>query len=123
VDLPFLKIQYPVFLSRRIEGLTDCRLRVDLYLLKTTIEIPEVLYKKAKIRAVETGQTLRQIVLTSLKNELETRIEEPAAPYWANRKLRTGFKRLLENGSLSGGTDSTEIISEDRSSRDETIAQ
>jgi phage gpG-like protein len=94
-----------------------------LYSLKTTIELPEVLYRKAKIRAVETGQMLRQIVLTSLKNELETRIEEPSAPHWANRKLRSAFKRLLEGGSLSGGTDFTEIISEDRSARDETIAQ
>lgn len=93
--------------------------------MKTTIEIPEPLYKKAKIRAVETGQTLRQIVLDSLRNELEgrSRVEEPAAPYWANRKMRSGFKRLLENGSLDGGTDSTVIVSEDRSSREESTAQ
>lgn len=40
--------------------------------MKTTIDIPEALYKKAKIRAVETGQTLKQIVLTSLEKELNS---------------------------------------------------
>lgn len=35
-----------------------------------SIDIPEPLYKKAKIRAVETGQTLKQIVLTSMTKEL-----------------------------------------------------
>lgn len=54
---------------------------------------------------------------------LSRRIEEPSAPYWKNRKLRPDFKQLLESGSLSGGADSSEIVSEDRSSRDETIAQ
>jgi len=32
---------------------------------------PEPLYKKVKIRAVERGQTLKQIVLTSLERELK----------------------------------------------------
>ena len=39
--------------------------------MKTTIDIPEALYKKAKILAIERGQTLKQIVLTSLEKEIE----------------------------------------------------
>ena len=38
--------------------------------MKTTIDIPEPLYRKVKIRAAETGTTLKQIVLTSLTKEL-----------------------------------------------------
>ena len=38
--------------------------------MKTTIDIPEALYKKVKIRAIERGQTLKQIVLTSLEKNL-----------------------------------------------------
>jgi predicted nucleic acid-binding protein len=39
--------------------------------MKTTIDIPDALYKKAKIRAIERGQTLKDIVLTSLIKELK----------------------------------------------------
>ena len=42
-------------------------------------------------------------------------------PYWSNRKLRPAFQRYFESGALSGGTDSTVIISEDRSSREEAL--
>jgi len=91
--------------------------------MKTTIDIPEQLYKMAKIRAVEQGQTLRQIVLSSLKHELEhpQTVEEAPTSYWAKRKLRPGYKAALQAGAFSGGTDSTTIISEDRTSRDEAL--
>ncbi len=90
--------------------------------MKTTIDIPDALYKKAKIRAVETGRTLKDLVLTSLEKELApASILQQEAPTWANRKLRPEFKRLMESGALSGGTDSTIILSEDRSSREEAL--
>ncbi len=71
--------------------------------MKTTIEIPEPLYKKAKIRAVETGQTLRQIVLRSLERELEgpPTVAEAGSSYWANRKLHPDFERLMKSGALA----------------------
>ena len=83
--------------------------------MKTTIDIPEALYKKAKIRAVERGQTLKQIVLTSLERELEPPpaiIQEPKTSYWANRKLRPDFKRLMKSGQmkLTPGTRSIDDI-------------
>ncbi len=87
--------------------------------MKTTIDIPEPLYKKAKMRAVERGQTLKQIVLSALEQELEpsARIAEAPTSAWAKRKLRTKFQQLWESGALSGGTDSTAIISEERDAR------
>jgi uncharacterized protein YggE len=87
--------------------------------VKTTIDIPEALYKKAKIRAIERGQTLKQIVLNSLERELESppAVEEAPSPYWANRPLLPEFKKHWESGKPSGGTDSTRIISEDRDAR------
>lgn len=70
--------------------------------MKTTIDIPEPLYKKAKIRAIERGQTLKQIVLTSLQRELEgpSTVGEPKAPYFANRKLLPEFARLEAEGAF-----------------------
>ena len=34
--------------------------------MKTTVDIPEALYRRAKIRAAEDGTTLRALLLTSL---------------------------------------------------------
>ncbi len=90
--------------------------------MKTTIDIPDALYKKAKIRAIERGQTLKQIVLASLEAELEPRedsakVAEKPKSYWANRKLLPAYEAALKAGAFSGGTDSTIIISEDRDAR------
>jgi hypothetical protein len=87
--------------------------------MKTTIDIPEPLYKKAKIRAVETGQTLRTLVLTSLANELDqpSKVAEPKSSYWAHRKLLPEYEAALKAGAFSGGTDSTKIVSDERDTR------
>ena len=91
--------------------------------MKTTIDIPESLYKKAKIRAIETGQTLKQIVLTSLTKELEPVSPSPAAgqSFMERRKLLPAYEAALKAGAFSGGTDSTQMISEDRSSREDAL--
>lgn len=83
--------------------------------MRTTIDIPESLYRKAKMRAVEKGTSLKALVLKALERELLP--EQPAppeAPYFARRKLLPEFKKLMESGALRGGRDSTEMISEDR---------
>lgn len=87
--------------------------------MKTTIDIPEALYKRAKIHAIETGRTLKDIVLGSLEKELAATPTE--TPTWANRKLLPEFQHLMESGALSGGTDSTILLSEERSSREEAL--
>ncbi len=90
--------------------------------MKTTIDIPEGLYRRAKIHAVETGRTLKDLVLTSLEKELNpVSPPKPEKTTWANRKLRLEFKRLMESGALGGETDSTVILSEDRSSRENSL--
>jgi len=69
--------------------------------MKTTIEIPEDLHKKTKIRAIESGLTLKQIVLNSLERELQVSPlqQGPDTSYWANRKLIPEFARArLEVG-------------------------
>ena len=93
--------------------------------MKTTIDIPDALYKSAKIHAIERGLTLKQVVLTSLEAELEPRqdsatvAEEPKS-YWANRKLVPEFARLRAAGAFRpkpGSRDITDLISEDRDDR------
>jgi hypothetical protein len=90
--------------------------------VKTTIDIPEPLYKRAKIRAIERGQTLKQIVLTSLERELNSSPEEvgETASPWAKRRLVPEFARLQAAGAFKprpGDRDITELISEGREDR------
>ncbi len=89
--------------------------------MKTTIDIPDVLYKRAKIRAVETGRTLKDLVLNSLERELGPTKLPQTTPTWANRKLRPDFEAAIHAGAFSDGTDSAVMISEDRSSREDAL--
>jgi hypothetical protein len=90
--------------------------------MKTTIEIPEDLYKKTKIRAIECGLTLKQIVLKSLERELQVSPlpQEPVTSYWANRKLLPEFAAAQKAGAYrpkSDVRDITDMISDDRDGR------
>ena len=90
--------------------------------MKTTIDIPEALYKRAKIRAIEAGQTLKQIVLTSLTRELEPVSSSSAEgqSFMARRKLLPEFARLESEGAFTPRPDDrniTELISDDRDGR------
>ena len=40
--------------------------------MKTTFDLPDVLYRRIKIRAVELGTSVREIVIESLQRELDS---------------------------------------------------
>lgn len=48
--------------------------------MKTTIDIPDDLYRKAKIAAAESGQTLRDLVLAGLAEHLTPSSAKPSKP-------------------------------------------
>jgi len=91
--------------------------------MKTTIDIPDPLYRRAKIHAVETGRTLKDLVLTSLDKELSSQNPgpAPAQSFMERRKLLPAYEAALKAGAYSGGTDSSIIVSEDRSSREDAL--
>jgi len=69
--------------------------------VKTTIEIPDPLFRKAKSRAAERGQTLKQLVAEALQEKLAVRRGQaaPGEPEWmrgfgALRRLRKETRRL-----------------------------
>jgi hypothetical protein len=103
-----------------LPGECDCFIDANVslwkhYFMKTTIDIPEPLYRKAKMRAVAQRTSLKALVLKALERELlPEQPVPPETPYFARRKLLPEFKKLMENGVLRGGRDSTEMISEDR---------
>lgn len=88
--------------------------------MKTTIEIPDPLYKKVKIKSFENGSTLKEFLLKALEHELDRGIISKSKtddPFWSRRFILPEYKALIESGTLSNGSDSTELISEEREER------
>jgi hypothetical protein len=87
--------------------------------MKTTIDIPDALYRKAKIRAVEQGATLKDIVLGALTRDLQAPAQKatPQKTYWSKRKLTPEYQKALEKGSLKSVFDSAEAVSDERDAR------
>jgi hypothetical protein len=91
--------------------------------MKTTIDLPEPLYKQAKIRAIERGQSLKDLIVNSLTKELAA--PEPTPPasetsFWARRKLLPEYEAAMKAGAYrpaTGDRDITDLISEDRDAR------
>jgi hypothetical protein len=59
--------------------------------MKTTIEIPDPLFRKAKSKAAERGQTLKELVTEALQEKLATYTinARPGEPEWM-----AGFGKL-----------------------------
>ena len=69
--------------------------------MKTTIEIPDPLFRRAKARAAERGQPLRQLVAEALQEKLAAKtISTPLdEPVWMKgfgklRRLRKETRRI-----------------------------
>jgi hypothetical protein len=69
--------------------------------MKTTIEIPDPLFRKAKSKAAERGQTLKELVTEALQDKLaaNTGKARPAEPEWMQgfgklRRLRKETARI-----------------------------
>lgn len=81
---------------------------------------PEELHAKLKQMAAAHRRSVTQETI----HLIETAISAPPPPapapaksYWATRKLIPEFEAALKAGAFSGGTDSTDIISEERDAR------
>lgn len=88
--------------------------------MKTTIEIPEPLYKKVKIEAIERRTSLKTIVLSALEEHFQpssTKRFRTFESFQSRRKLTPSFKALLKNGGFSMGMELSKMISEERELR------
>ena len=85
--------------------------------MKTTLEIPDALFRKAKSKAAERGQTLKQLVTEALQEKLAAGAGtiRPGEPRWMQ-----GFGKLRrlrkETARIQSGIDERfeEIEPEDR---------
>jgi len=69
--------------------------------MKTTLEIPDLLFRKAKSKAAERGQTLKQLVTEALQDKLAVNTDRtrPGEPGWMGgfgklRRLRKETRRI-----------------------------
>ncbi len=69
--------------------------------MKTTIEIPDLLFRKAKSKAAERGQTLKELVTEALREKLATNASDNrlGEPEWMQgfgklRRLRKETARI-----------------------------
>jgi len=85
--------------------------------MKTTIEIPDLLFRKAKSHAAERGQTLKEFVTDALKARLESQSgDSPGNPKWMAGFGSLGHLRK-ETARIQAAIDETfeSIEVEDRS--------
>ena len=84
---------------------------------------PEALHSKLRKIAAAHRRSVAQETIHLLEMAIKAEEEAPSdggsqgASYWANRKLLPEYEAALKAGAFSGGTDSTEIISEERDAR------
>jgi hypothetical protein len=69
--------------------------------VKTTLEIPDALFRRAKSKAAERGQSLKQLVTEALQEKLAARAggTRPGEPAWMQgfgklRRLRKETRRI-----------------------------
>ena len=76
--------------------------------MKTTIELPETLFRRAKSMAAQEGVTLKQLLTEALESQLDVRMgarNGKAAPRWMRaygalrhlRKERNAIERAIES--------------------------
>ena len=82
---------------------------------------PDALHAKLRQSAVAHHRSVTQETIHLIEVAIAAEEQAPAATAgqskWANRKLLPEYEAMLATGAFSGGTDSTQIISEERDAR------
>jgi len=66
--------------------------------VKTTIDIPERLYRRAKVRAAQQGTTLKKLLLDALEQSLAPRLNSPKSEGAAFDVNEIGFPVFRRRG-------------------------
>lgn len=84
---------------------------------------PEALHARLRQVAAVHRRSVTQETIHLLETAITAEEKAQAAPpevnvsKWSNRKLLPEYEAMLRRGAFSGGTDSTQIISEERDAR------
>ena len=86
--------------------------------MKMTVEIPEKLFREAKIVSAESGTTMRELVIRALTRELRNpSVEEAQVPYFSARTPTKEYRALRNKGVFRGGQDSSIQVESERDER------
>ncbi len=66
--------------------------------MRTSVDIPDPLMKKAKIRAIEEEISLKELIIRSLENELKEE-KSPTGTPWKNLRGKGSVAKLRANTS------------------------
>jgi plasmid stability protein len=84
---------------------------------------PKALHVRLKRIAAEHRRSVTQETIHLIELAMSSEEKQPSAThattpsYWATRKLLPEYEAALKAGAFSSGTDSTQIISEERDAR------
>jgi plasmid stability protein len=83
---------------------------------------PEALHAKLKAIAAAHRRSVTQETIHLIETAIAVEEKASTSTYagqskWANRKPLPEYEAMIARGAFSGGTDSTEIISEERDAR------
>jgi plasmid stability protein len=82
---------------------------------------PEALHAKLTQIAAAHRRSVTQETIHLLEAAIEVEEKKSSEPlliaYWQKRPLLPEYEALVRSGALSGGTDSTQMISDDRDGR------
>ncbi|MGH8717422.1 MAG: hypothetical protein ACREV0_00520 [Burkholderiales bacterium] len=81
--------------------------------MKTTLEMPDELFRKAKAKAALRGQSLKQLITDALRNELE---KKPSASMQSTEQFWRELKTIAKANSKSwkGRKDAVTAVREQR---------
>ena len=87
--------------------------------MKTTLEMPDGLFRRAKSTAAQRGQSLKQLVTTALEKELAEPSPRTGAPRRRRAEADKFFKELKAiskriSASWPEGVDAVEAVREQR---------
>ncbi|MDB6140265.1 MAG: hypothetical protein JWO94_3337 [Verrucomicrobiaceae bacterium] len=82
---------------------------------------PEALHAKLRQVAAAHRRSVTQetihLIETAIVAEKKVSPTPPGSSKWANRKLLPEYEAMMKTGAFSGGTDSTDIVSDERDAR------
>jgi len=71
--------------------------------MKTTLDIPDALFRRAKILAAKEGATLRDLISQALQAELDRREERGGEPTW--KRHVGGTRRYAQADVINDAVD------------------
>jgi plasmid stability protein len=75
--------------------------------MKTTLELPDALFREIKLRAVNKGQKLKETVAELLQKGLASDEPRPLAPAVIGRDPRTGLPVIMTQHAAAPGEEMT----------------